>query len=285
MQEKENKSNIILGIFRWFQKRRRSKVKIGLALGSGGSWGLAHIGVLKVLEENNIPIDYIVGSSIGAIIGAWYSINPNANELEKKANSLTKKDLIKLIDLAFPKVSLISGKKIKKFIEELIQNKSFLDTKIPLKIITTDLESGEEFVIDKGKLINPIMASISIPGIFPPVKLQNRLLVDGGVINPTPLNVVKRMGSNILIGVDLTMKNKVNLGNSNIFKTLMRTYEILRTQSTKFNIDEKDNNLLIIKPDVAKLRSFKIYEIKKFIEEGERATKEALPKIKKLISK
>ena len=270
-------------IFGFFQKKR--KLKVGLALGSGGLWGLAHIGVLKVLEENNISIDYIAGSSMGAIIGALYSLNPNVKELEERAFSLTKKDLTKLIDLNIPKVSLIKGDKVRSFLKNLIGNRTFLDTKIPLAIVTTDLKTGKEVVIKEGKLINAIMASISIPGVFPPIKSQEGLLVDGGLINPTPVNIAREMGSDVVIGVDLTMKSKTELKNPNIFQILMRSYEILRTQSTKFNIDENDENLLIIKPNITELRKFKFYEIQKFIDEGERVAREDLPKIRKLMNK
>ena len=276
----------IIDKIRWlFGKKKKLliKQKVGLALGSGGSLGLSHIGVIKVLKENNIPIDYIAGSSIGALIGAYYALNPNIKKLENTAVSVSRWELIKLIDVNIPKTSLISGNKIRKFIKELIEDKSFSDTKIPLKIIATDLESGKEIIIDKGNLIDAIMASISIPGVFPPVRLKEGLLIDGGVINPTPTNVVKEMGSDVVIGVDLTMESKAEFKNPNIFQTLMRSYEILRTQSTKFNIDGKDNNLLIIKPDTTKLKSFKYHEIQKFIEEGERVAKEALPKIRLLL--
>jgi NTE family protein len=274
----------IIERLKFFLKKKR-KLKVGLALGSGGSWGLAHIGVLKVLEENNIPIDYIAGSSMGAIIGAYYSLNPSIKELEEKVFSLSKKDFAKLLDLNIPKTSLIKGNKIRSFLEKLIGDKYFSDTKIPFKIVTTDLESGKEIVISKGKLVDAIMASISIPGIFPPIRLQEGLLVDGGLINATPTNVVKDMGSDVVIGVDLTMQNKIELKEPNIYQTLMRSYEILRTQSTKFNIDENDENLLIIKPNITELRKFKFYEIQKFVEEGDRVAREALPKIKKLINK
>jgi len=278
---------LAVGVIIWYFYKKKEKVKgklkVGLALGSGGSWGLTHIGVLKVMEENKIPMDYISGSSMGAIIGACYALNPNIKELEKKTSDLTKWRLIKLVDVSIPKISLISGNNIRNFIEELIGDKSFSDTKIPLKIIATDLESGKEIIINKGKLIDAIMASISIPGIFPPIRLPEGLLVDGGVINPTPTNIVKKMGSDIVIGVDLTMQSKAELTNPKMFQTLMRSYEILRTQSTKFNINEDDKNLLIIKPNTTKLRSFKFHEIQKFIDEGERVAREALPKIKKLI--
>jgi NTE family protein len=263
----------------------KKRPKIGLVLGSGGANGLAHIGVLRVLEENNIPINYIVGCSIGAIVGACYALNPDIKEEEKKVLSLTKRDLIKLIDLNFRRRGLIQGNKIRNFIENLVKDKSFSDTKIPLKILATDLKSGKEIIINKGKLVDAIMASISIPGVFPPVKLKKMLLVDGGLINPTPTNIIKRMGADIVIGVDLTMKNEVELKNPNIFQTLMRSYEILRTQSTKFNINENDKNLLIIKPNVMRFTTFKFYEFQKFIEEGERVAKDALPRIKSLLKR
>jgi len=279
----EKMSKVFKKIFKFFQKKR--KLKVGLALGSGGSWGLAHIGVLKVLEENNIPIDYIAGSSMGAIIGAYYSLNPNIKELEKTISSLTKWRLMKLIDISIPKTSLLSGNKIRRFLEKLIGDKYFSDTKIPFKIVTADLESGKEIVISKGKLVDAIMASISIPGIFPPRRLQEGLLVDGGLINATPTNVVKEMGSDVVIGVDLTMQSKIELKEPNIYQTLMRSYEILRTQSTKFNIDENGENLLILKPNITELRKFKFYEIQKFVEEGDRIARKDLPKIKKLMNK
>ncbi len=266
-------------------KMNKNKPKIGIALGSGGANGLAHIGVLKVLEENNVPIDYIVGCSMGAIIGACYALNPNIKEEEKKVLSLTKRDLIKLIDLNFQRRGLIHGNKVRNFIENLVEDKSFSDTKIPLQIVSTDLESGKEIIINKGKLVDAIMASISIPGIFPPVRTKEGLLVDGGLINPTPTNIVKKMGADIIIGIDLTMRHEEKLENPNILKTLLRSYEILRTQSTEFNINRNDKNLLIIKPNVMRFTTFKFYEFQKFIEEGERVAKEALPKIKSRLKK
>jgi len=276
---------IIIGtaILYFYKKKSKKRLKVGLALGSGGMNGLAHIGVLKVLEENKVPIDCIVGSSMGAVIGACYSLNPNIKELEKIAVSLTKWKLMKLAKMGISKKSLISGDKIEIFLEELIGDKSFSDTKIPFKIIATDLNSGEELVIEKGRLVNAIMASISIPGILPPVRLNKRLLVDGGVINSTPVNVAKKIGSDVVIGVDLTMQSKAELKEPNIFQTLLRSYEILRTQSTKFNINKDDKSLLIIKPDMARLKSFKFYEIQKFIEEGEKTAKNAMHKIKSLL--
>ncbi|MCK4650102.1 patatin-like phospholipase family protein [Candidatus Pacearchaeota archaeon] len=260
----------------------KNKLKIGIALGSGGARGLSHIGVLKVLEKNNIPIDYIVGCSMGAIIGANYALNPNIKEEEEKVLSLTKRDLFKLVDLVFPKKALISGKKIKKFIKKLINDKSFSDTKIPLRIIATDLESGKEVRISKGKLADAVRASISTPGIFLPVRFGKRLLIDGGLVNPTPIDVVKTMGADIIIGVDLTTQPKTKFKNPSIGETLIQSFRVLRAQTVKSNL-YNSKNTIIIKPCLSSIDSYKFYNAQKFIEEGERATKKALPKIKKLI--
>ncbi|MCK5025740.1 MAG: patatin-like phospholipase family protein [Nanoarchaeota archaeon] len=263
----------------------QDRLKIGLALGSGGARGLAHIGVLKTLEENNIPIDYIAGVSSGSIAGAYYSLNGEIDSLEKKVLQLTKKDLLKLIDITSPKRALISGNKIKSFIGELISNKSFSDTKIPLRIIATDLCSGEEIQITEGRLVDAIRASISLPGIFSPAKLNGRLLLDGGIVNPTPVDVVKQMGADIVIGVDLTMKHPIKLENPTIVETLMQSFGILRTQATKLNVNNI-KNVIIIRPNFSGvLDSYRFYENTRFIEEGKRVTKEVLPKIKDLMKR
>jgi NTE family protein len=132
-------------------------------------------------------------------------------------------------------------------------------------------------------LVDAIRASISLPGIFSPVKLNNRLLVDGGIVNPTPVDVVKKMGADIIIGVDLTMKHPIKLENPTIVETLIQSFAILRTQTTKLNVN-KVKNAIIIKPNFSGvLDSYKFYENSKFIEEGKKVTKESLPKIKVLI--
>jgi NTE family protein len=271
----------LLKIFRRIFKKDEKK-KVGLVLGSGGSWGFSHIGVLKILEENKIYPDQIVGCSMGAIIGAYYALNPCVKDLEKIALKLTRFNLMRLVDVTIPKTSLIGGKKIRKFIEDLIGDKSFSDTKIPLRIVATDLEKGEEVIFSQGKLIDAIMSSISIPGIFPPVCFNGKILVDGGVINPTPINVLKNRVVDIIIGVDLTMKHKTELICPKIYQTIIRSYDILRNQSTKFNIHEEDN-VIIIKPDVNILKSFKAHEIEKLILEGEKATFKRLSEIKKIV--
>lgn len=258
------------------------KKKVGLVLGSGGFWGLTHIGILKVLEENKIYPDYIVGCSMGSLIGAYYALNPDIKKAEEIIGDFGKWDLLKLLDLKFSRSSLISGKKIRYFIDKLFGDKTFSDTKIPLRIVATDLERGEEVIFTKGKLADAVMASISIPGIFPPVELDGRILVDGAVTNPTPINIAKQMGAEVVIGVDLTMRHKVKLKNPWIYQVIMRSYEILRNQSIKLNLPE-EKEVIVLRPDSNNLEKIKPNQFDKFLKEGERIAKENIGNIQKLM--
>ncbi len=258
--------------------------KIGLALGSGGARGIAHIGVLKELEKNNIKIDYLAGCSMGALIGGSYALSKNIKELEEIALSFNKRwSLNKIADLNLPHKSLIKGFKVSNFIKSLVYDKKFNETKIPLKIIATELASGDEVVLDKGKISDAIRASISLPGIFPLIKINNKYLLDGGLVNPTPADIVQKMGADITIAVDFIINSKQEFKNPGIFTVLMQSYEIMREQAVKHRIKEK-KNLIIIKPDIrSAIDSFKFRDIEKIIESGAKATRKAMPQIKSLI--
>lgn len=184
---------------------KKENRKIGLALGSGAAKGLAHIGAVKALEERGIPINMIAGSSIGALIGACYAMAGSINDIEALALKLDWKKLARLLD---PNIALffkgvIYGKKLKELLKTIIGNVEFKDLKIPLSIVTTDAETGEEVVINKGSVLEAVRASISIPAVFTPVRLDNRYLMDGGVINPVPVSVVKGMGADFIIACNV----------------------------------------------------------------------------------
>jgi len=261
---------------------RKVKSKIGLVLGGGGARGLAHIGVLKVLEQEGIKIDMVAGTSMGALIAACYALGLDLKALEKEATSFTKgKAFAKLIDIGASKKSIIKGKKIYRYICDLIGKAKFSDTKIPLNIIATDLANGEEVILSQGSIIQAIQASISVPGIFPPVKIGDKYLIDGGVVNPTPIDTMEKMGADIIIGVDLVINRKVSLDDPDIFTTLMQSYEIIRTQAVKLRLEKTRKNVIIIKPKLrGTIDSFKFYNIDKFIKSGEQAAMEKLPEIK-----
>ncbi|MBA4336616.1 hypothetical protein C0416_02470 [bacterium] len=181
------------------EKRR---LKIGLALGSGGAKGLAHIGCLKVLEEYGIKPDMITGTSMGAIIGAGYALGYNAKELESVAReSFVGSDIYSFDNFHFFHEGLLSRELIEPMYFSMVGNKNFEDCKIPFMALACDLESGQEVHLTKGRLLDAIQASSAIPVVFPPVFIDGRYMVDGAMINPTPVDYLRRHGMDMIIGV------------------------------------------------------------------------------------
>lgn len=187
---------------------KREKSKTGLVLGSGAARGLAHIGVLKALKEQNISIDMIAGSSMGALVGACYARHGKIIDIEEIALRMDWKQLAQLADpnLALFFKGVIHGKKVKDLLKTLIGDVNFRDLKIPLAVVATDVNTGEEIVIKTGSVIDAVRASISVPAIFMPVKLRDRFLIDGGIVNPVPVTVVKNMGATFIIACNVTYK-------------------------------------------------------------------------------
>lgn len=181
----------------------KKKNKIGLALGTGSARGWAHIGVIKALNEANIKVDYVAGVSIGAVVGAVYAAG-NINALEDVVLQLNWKQILSFIDIVFPKSGLIDGNKIADFIRMYIKAKNIEDLPLPFCAVSTDLATGKEIIIKKGDIVEAVRASISTPGIFTPVIKDNMTLIDGGIVNSVPVSVVRKMGADIVIAVDLT---------------------------------------------------------------------------------
>jgi len=189
-------------------KCKNKGLKFGLALGGGSARGLAHVGVIQVLEAYHIPIDIIAGTSIGSVVGSLYAAGASINQLEEAALSMKKSTTLFLIDLALPHSGLISGKRIEEMLSDLaLEDKTFDNLEIPFATVATDVESGAKVILNQGKVIDAVRASISIPGIFTPVKYQDYYLVDGGVVDPVPVDVVQMMGADIIIAVSLAKIN------------------------------------------------------------------------------
>ncbi|MDO8260067.1 MAG: patatin-like phospholipase family protein [Candidatus Magasanikbacteria bacterium] len=263
--------------------------KIGLALGGGGARGLAHLGVLKVLRREGIKIDYICGVSMGSIIGALFALGLDLDEIEKeilKYNRKTK--LIRMADIRFfSKNSMLKGVKPYKFIEQFINAEAvFSDAKVPFTIVATDLNTGDEAVLKRGNILEAVKASSCVPGIFPPVKIGTDYYIDGGVVNPTPVDVTKEMGADIVIAVDLIVRKKVEITKPNIFNTLMRSYDIIRAQAVKFKMSQIGDAMILIEPNIGGIvDSFKFDNMDRFIKAGEEATEEMLPEILKKLGR
>ena len=183
----------------------RRKKKIGLALGGGAVLGAAHIGVLKAIEEFNIPISYIAGTSIGAIISAFYAFGKNWEEMAILLKGLNWLDISRI---SLSQFGLLSNKKLGKLITDNLGDVTFDEACIPLAMIATDITSGEKVVLKSGNVAAAVMASSCIPGIFIPVEIDNRLLVDGELVENVPVTPLKEMGANFIISVDLFGKLK-----------------------------------------------------------------------------
>ncbi len=264
---------------------KSKQLKIGLALGSGGPKGLAHIGVIKILEENNIPIDFIAGSSIGALIGGFYATTKNIEQIEKKALNTNWRLVLSLLD---PSLSggLIGGEKVKNFIEDYINKINFNRLKIPLSVVATDIETGKSIIINNGDVASAIRASISFPMVFESVKLNNRLLTDGGLSLPVPVDIVKKMGADITIAVNLDANYFINGNNKNtklgFYKIANNSINTLRHHLASWNVKNAD---VIIDPQFGDIHWDKFLDGEDIILAGEKATKKILPQLKKLLNK
>jgi NTE family protein len=183
----------------------RSKPKIGLALSGGAARGFSYIGVLKVFEKHKIPIDYISGTSAGAIIGSLYASGYSAKEI---GEIITSTPWSSIFDISDFRSGLIGQKKINKYLKKLLKGKQFKDLNIPLAVTAVDIGNGSEVVFDSGDVANAVNASMSIPGIFAPVKIKNRYYIDGGVVDPCPVGILNRKKIDIKIAVDLSIETK-----------------------------------------------------------------------------
>lgn len=192
------------------------KKKLGIALGSGASRGWAHIGVLNALDEAEISVDFVSGTSIGSVVGAVYSIGDN-KEFEKFARNIDWKSIVSFIDITFPGSGLIQGKRVFRMLSEYYKDIKIEDLSIPYCAVAADVLTGEEVRFNSGKVADAVRASVAIPGVFTPFKYRGRILVDGGIVNPVPVNIVREMGADVVIAVDLN-SCRVEGSESNIKK-------------------------------------------------------------------
>ena len=271
----------------YFGEENKKRKTIGLALGSGGFRGPAHIGVIKALAENGIPIDYIAGSSIGSWVGALYALCPNVEKLIADFTSSQREKISFALDLSL-KGGLLSGKRIEKFLDKSLNGAQFKDLKIPMQIAATDIISGEPFVFSSGNIAKAIRASISIPFTFQPIRHEGKLLADGGLSNPIPDDIVKNMGADIVISVNLYNRYAHESARFSTSKIVMRGAEILLLNLARRAANDTD---ILMEPDTSKF--FMVPRVKKYLDNkiiqqiikiGEEEAQRYIPEIKKLIS-
>ncbi|MGG3888913.1 patatin-like phospholipase family protein [Metabacillus fastidiosus] len=253
------------------------KPKIGLALGSGGARGFAHLGVLKVLYNAGIRVDMIAGSSMGALIGSFYASGLSIDEMYKIALAFKRKYFL---DFTIPKMGFIAGKRVKELIHLFTKGKNIEELDIPLAIVATDLYEGKKVIFKKGLVADAVRASIAIPGIFVPEKINGKLLVDGGVIDRVPVSVVKDMGADIVIAVDVSNVKKTKEITS-IFDVILQSLDIMQDELVFHSEIASD---IMIRPSVEQYSSREFSNIKEIIEIGEQEAEKHLVNIDKLIA-
>lgn len=251
-------------------------MKIGLVLGAGAMRGLAHIGVLQVLEEERIPVDVIVGCSIGGLIGSLYCSGHSPATIQRLAQQMKPKYWM---DFVLPKMGLLSGERILATLRLLTKRQQIQDLPLPFAVIATDLQRGEEVIFTEGDIALAVRASLSIPGVFVPVRYQNRLLVDGAVLNPTPIDVARQLGADKVIAVDLTSggyQGKI----STILDVMLQSIDIMECELLKYRQPFCE---VLIQPTVQHIPPSSLAYTEETILAGREAAQQHLPQIKQLL--
>lgn len=250
--------------------------KIALVLGAGASKGFAHVGVLKILEANKIPIHMIVGTSVGSVIGSIYAYGLNAFELQKLSFSIEQKDIV---DLTIPDNGFIKGEKLEEFVNKILKNTPMEKLKIPFYAVATDVQNGQETVFGRGNTGQAVRASCSIPGVFRPVKVGDRMYVDGGVVSPVAVDAAKRLGADVVIGVDISAgAERTPPGNT--IETLLQSINIMYSKLAAIQLAQA---AVVIRPKVGHIGSSDFSKRHEAILEGEKTTLEVLPQIMQII--
>jgi len=258
--------------------------KIGVALSSGAAGGFAHIGALLALEKEGIPIDMIAGTSSGAFIGALYAQSMDANEVKDMIIELGKKRVSYTLQLLFAKTRLIRAKKARNWLSDLIGGAEFTDLKIPFACVATDVWTGEEVVIKEGLVMDGVRASGSYPIILPMFKWDGRYVIDGGVVNPVPVSVLREMGANFIIAVNVIpdrSKRLKPMGKKPSTLTLIQQlFHIGRYQTVKASLVGAD---IVIAPQVKHIGFGGFHRAAESIALGEVAAQESMPELKRLL--
>jgi len=259
---------------------RKPDPKVALVLGGGSAKGFAHVGVLRVLEKEKIPIHMIIGTSVGSLIGGIYASNPDSFQLEWAAFKINKSDILDFSVVA-SKMGPAQGTKLEAFVQQNAKVKLVEATKIPFYPVATDLNTGETVTLEKGSLARAIHASSAIPGIFVPVSFGNRTLVDGGVTSNIACDVARTKGADIVIAVNL--QKDVKEGDiSSVIDVIAQSISIMMHENSKAKLSYAD---VVIEPDIKGISMFDFSQKKFIMEQGMRATERAMPKIKALLGK
>lgn len=254
-------------------------IRIGIALGGGFARGMAHIGVLRVLEENGIPIHCITGVSAGAIVAAAYASGATCDDIGSAGSSMRFADVARW---TLGRMGIAGSSRMERFLHKLLRCYCFEQMRIPLGIIATDVVTGESVIFrDRGDVVLPIRASCSYPGLFQPVDCGGRLLVDGAISMEVPALLARLLGATHVISLHLPMPGTATIP-TNMFHVINRCFQILhsRTETTW-----RQHSSLVIEPDVRGMEWDAFESAKQLMNAGEEAARQALPRIQQWVGR
>jgi len=257
------------------RERPQAPAGIGLALGGGFARGIAHVGVLKVLEEENIPIQFVAGTSVGALIGAAYCSGVSVPELEQIAARVRFKHLARW---TLSRYGFASNQRMIGFLSGVLKVKTFEELRTPLAVTATDFSTGEGVVFHSGPLVDPVRASCAYPGMFLPVKIRGRLLIDGMLAHPVPTRPLREMGAQRVLAVHLKGNWANGDGPRHLFDVIGQCFAIAQELNSGHWKQTAD---LVIEPDVSKYKYDAFEHAADLVRAGEEVTRAALPEIRK----
>lgn len=256
----------------------RKRKTIGLALSGGSTLGIAHVGVLKAFAEEGIAVDYISGTSAGALVAGCYAFGMTPEQMEETMKSLNWR---KLSRFAYSKLGVRSNKPMEAFLIDLLGDVDMDKSQIPLAIVATDIIKHEKVVLRHSRLVDAVRASTCIPGYFTPVEVNGRLLVDGWLTENLPLSPLKDFGADVIIGVNLAV-NPPHVRPEHLLDVVSASFSMLARARDQHYL--QDANVLI-EPELTRFDSAKFKDVEHIMEEGYRAAMKAMPQIKAVLGK
>ncbi len=258
---------------------------LGLALGSGGSRGVAHVGFLKALEEEGIKPDFISGCSMGAVVGCCYASGMSVDDMKEALLNLKSRDIIDVSPAIISKMAILRSKKIEDLLVSYLGDKNLEDLQIPFTCVATELYSGKLHVFKKGKAAIAVQASSTVPAVFRPVETDGKMFVDGGCLCRVPVHVVKKMGADVVVAVDV-LKNAAEPVDKvhNIVSMVLRVFDIMDTHQTEQRRKIENGNCnLLIEPYIKEMSQYAVKDLEKAYNAGYEEGKANAEKIKELI--
>lgn len=240
--------------------------KVGLALSGGVAKGIAHIGVIKALIELGVPIDAIAGTSSGSLVGALAAAGVTPEEMEQLTRQTRWRDLVRPV---LPRLGLLDSGPMQRFLTSLLGDRRIEDLAVPYAAIATDIETGQEVVLTRGPVAQAVRASCAVPGFFRPVRIDGRLLVDGGVSNNVPANVPRRLGVDFVIAVDLSGRLGPELTRKSVLSILLRSFEIMQHDKRAIEVKGAD---VVIRPRVEGIGLVNLDAVDAYLAAGYEAT-------------